>query len=100
MVGDPADVVGSLGPEPLDPLFTESVFIERTRFRKSPIKSVLMNQSVLAGVGNICADEALLHSGISPARRANRISRERLGRLFHIGQVSSHESHRIFRLSP
>ena len=49
---------------------------EATRHRRSPIKVVLLDQSVLAGVGNIYADEALFLAGIRPLRRAARLSLE------------------------
>ncbi len=48
---------------------------EATRKRKTPIKAVLLDQSVLAGCGNIYADEALFHAGVRPGRRAARITR-------------------------
>lgn len=75
------ELTGRLGPDAVDPAFTGEMFAERIAGRRSPIKSLLMDQSILAGVGNIYADEALLRSGISPARRAHRISRSRLERL-------------------
>jgi formamidopyrimidine-DNA glycosylase len=50
--------------------------------RKTPIKSALLNQKLLRGVGNIYADESLFRAGIRPRRRAATITRERLGRLF------------------
>jgi len=56
-------------------------FVRRLSGRSSPIKAALMNQSILAGVGNIYSDEALFRAGIRPTRRASRISRRRLLRL-------------------
>jgi formamidopyrimidine-DNA glycosylase len=53
-------------------------FTERVSTKRSPIKSVLLDQKVLAGVGNIYADEALLMVGITPSRRADKISAARL----------------------
>jgi len=50
--------------------------------RKTPIKSALLNQKLLRGVGNIYADESLFRSGIRPRRRASTITREQLGKLF------------------
>ncbi len=50
--------------------------------RKTPIKSALLNQKLLRGVGNIYADESLFRAGIRPRRRANTLSREQLQRLF------------------
>ena len=75
------ELTGRLGPDAIDPAFTSEMFVERISGRRSAIKPLLMDQSILAGVGNIYADEALLRSGISPARRAHRISRNRLERL-------------------
>jgi formamidopyrimidine-DNA glycosylase len=52
--------------------------------RKGPIKAVLLNQSVLSGIGNIYADEALFRAGIHPRRRASQISRPRVERLLAV----------------
>ncbi len=52
------------------------------RGRKTPIKSALLNQKLLRGVGNIYADESLFRAGIRPRRRAASISRDQLGKLF------------------
>ena len=49
--------------------------------RKTPIKSALLNQKLLRGVGNIYADESLFRAGIRPRRRATTITREQLGKL-------------------
>ena len=81
LTGSEDELTGRLGPDAIDPAFTAEMFVERISGRRSPIKPMLMDQSILAGVGNIYADEALLRSGISPARRAHRISRSRLERL-------------------
>ena len=79
LAGSESELTGRLGPDAIDPTFTSVMFVERVAGRRSPIKPLLMDQSILAGVGNIYADEALHRSAISPARRANRISRARLG---------------------
>ena len=81
MAKSETELTGRLGPDAIDPAFTGRVFAARVAGRKSAIKPLLLDQSILAGVGNIYADEALLRSGISPARRAHRISRARLERL-------------------
>jgi formamidopyrimidine-DNA glycosylase len=60
---------------------TPAHLFAETRRRRVPVKSVLLDQSVLAGVGNIYADEALYFSRIRPTRRANRLSRADCGRL-------------------
>ena len=56
-------------------------FTELFRGRKTPIKSALLNQKLLRGVGNIYADESLFRSGLRPRRRASSITREQLGQL-------------------
>ncbi len=56
-------------------------FIALFRSRKTPIKAALLNQSLLHGVGNIYADEALFRAGIRPRRLAGRVTREELARL-------------------
>ena len=69
---------GGLGPEPLDSDFTVERFSGCLRGSKRAIKSVLMDQSRLAGVGNIYANEALWHAGIRPSRKASSLTqRER-----------------------
>jgi formamidopyrimidine-DNA glycosylase len=57
-------------------------FAELFRGRKTPIKSALLNQKLLRGVGNIYADESLFRAGIRPLRRASSISQEHLRKLF------------------
>lgn len=56
-------------------------FLTLFRGRKTPIKSALLNQKLLRGVGNIYADESLFRSGIRPRRRAATIPRDQLGKL-------------------
>jgi formamidopyrimidine-DNA glycosylase len=68
------------GLEPLDVDLDR--FIALFRGRKTPIKSALLNQNLLRGVGNIYADESLFRSGIRPRRRASTITREQAARLF------------------
>jgi formamidopyrimidine-DNA glycosylase len=62
------EVLGELGPEPLDEEFTLVEFRRLLRRRKGRLKSLLMNQEFLAGVGNIYADEALWRSRLHPLR--------------------------------
>lgn len=57
-------------------------FVELFRGRKTPIKSALLNQKLLSGVGNIYADESLYRAGIRPKRRAASLKREDLRRLY------------------
>ncbi|HEX5148720.1 MAG TPA: bifunctional DNA-formamidopyrimidine glycosylase/DNA-(apurinic or apyrimidinic site) lyase [Candidatus Limnocylindrales bacterium] len=63
-----AGVFASFGPEPLDPTFTLREFRGRLRRRKGRLKPVLLDQSFLAGVGNIYADEALWTARLHPLR--------------------------------
>jgi formamidopyrimidine-DNA glycosylase len=57
-------------------------FVTLFRGRKTPIKSALLNQKLLRGVGNIYADESLFRAGIRPRRRASALTREELAKLF------------------
>jgi formamidopyrimidine-DNA glycosylase len=68
------------GSEPLE--VDVDTFKKMFRGRKTPIKSALLNQKLLRGVGNIYADESLFRAEIRPRRRASTISREALQRLF------------------
>ena len=56
-------------------------FLKLFRGRKTPIKSALLNQKLLRGVGNIYADESLFRAGLRPRRRASTITREQFGKL-------------------
>jgi len=67
------------GAEPLTISLED--FVALFRNRKTPIKAALLNQSLLHGVGNIYADEALFHAGIRPTRHAGRLTRAELTRL-------------------
>jgi formamidopyrimidine-DNA glycosylase len=72
------------GSEPLEVQFEP--FVSLFRGRKTPIKSALLNQKLLSGVGNIYADESLFRSGIRPRRRAASLTREDLRRLYRAVQ--------------
>ena len=65
--------IGALGPEPLDDAFTADVLADAFRRRRAPIKTVLLDQGVVAGLGNIYASEALHRARISPARAADTL---------------------------
>ena len=76
--------IKSLGPEPLEDSFTAQQFIERFKNHpKTSIKAALLNQSVVAGVGNIYADESLWGAKIHPARRVETITTEEFDALYH-----------------
>ena len=71
-----------LGPEPLVDSFTSKEFTERMKRRKNTtVKAALLDQSVLAGVGNIYADESLFTSNIHPARRVRELTNKQLSTL-------------------
>ena len=76
------DFFKKVGPEPLSELFTSNVFIDRLMRRKnSSIKAVLLDQTVLAGIGNIYADEALWGAMIHPETKVVDISVRKLKKL-------------------
>ena len=69
------------GPEPLGPRFTAAWLAAQLGRRRAPLKAVLLDQRVVAGLGNIYADEALWQARLSPLRPANGLSPEEVGRL-------------------
>jgi formamidopyrimidine-DNA glycosylase len=81
LVKDENEVLGKLGPEPLNPDFTPQALAKRLNSRKAPIKAVLCDQEVIAGIGNMYADEALFFSGIHPLREANSLFSDEVKRL-------------------
>ena len=80
---DPARhrLLAHLGPEPLGPEFDSAWLHGRLRGRTAPIKNLLMNSRLVAGIGNIYANEALFLAGIDPRRPGGRIARKRIDRL-------------------
>lgn len=83
LVSDVEDVAGRLGPEPLAGSFSLEAFRARLSNRTRNIKALLLDQSFIAGVGNIYADEALWLAGIAPQRKANTLTPEEEERLYH-----------------
>lgn len=75
--GEPHELLRDLGPEPLSDAFDGDYLFALSRGRKAPVKTFLMDQRVVVGVGNIYAAEALFEAGISPLRAAGKVSRER-----------------------
>jgi len=69
------------GPEPLSGSFTAARLRERLRRRSGRLKSLLLDQSFIAGVGNIYADEALWHARLHPLRRAGTLTLAEVARL-------------------
>ncbi len=69
------------GPEPLGPRFTSSWLASSLARRRAPLKAVLLDQRVVAGLGNIYADEALWRARLNPLRRADDLDREEVSGL-------------------
>lgn len=74
LLQDPQTLLGQLGPEPLDDAFTPAVLHRLLQKRQRILKPLLLDQTFIAGVGNIYADEALHHAGIRPTRISNTLS--------------------------
>jgi formamidopyrimidine-DNA glycosylase len=74
-------LIRDLGPEPLGNAFNESYLIARLKGRNMPIKSALLDQRIVSGLGNIYVCEVLFRAGIHPARKAGGISRARVASL-------------------
>jgi len=70
-----------LGTEPLSKEFTVEAFKQRLQSRKAPIKAVLLDQSFIAGIGNMYADEALFQARIHPLKKANDLSLVKIRKL-------------------
>jgi formamidopyrimidine-DNA glycosylase len=77
-----AAYVARLGPEPLDAAFTVDNFRAILRRSRQAVKKVLMNQQLLAGVGNIYATEALWRAGVDPSRASDRVTRGEAANLY------------------
>lgn len=76
------EVLPELGPEPLEDDFTLEIFRKRLANRSSIIKSLLLDQSFIAGVGNIYADESLHIARIHPLRKADSLTDEEIAGLY------------------
>ncbi len=87
LVSDSETVLGHLGPEPLGAGFTAAYLAGRLAGRRASIKALLLDQGMVAGVGNIYADEALFLAGIHPAWPAGSLALEEVERL--CGAVAS-----------
>ena len=77
------DFMKKVGPEPLEDSFTDKIFIHRLQRRKNTtIKAAILDQTVLAGIGNIYADEGLWGAKIHPATRVKDVPESKLKKLF------------------
>jgi formamidopyrimidine-DNA glycosylase len=74
-------LAGKNGPEPLGSRFTSTWLDAQLARRRAPLKAVLLDQRVVAGLGNIYADEALWRARVSPLRPANELTPDEVGRV-------------------
>ncbi|HWA44494.1 MAG TPA: bifunctional DNA-formamidopyrimidine glycosylase/DNA-(apurinic or apyrimidinic site) lyase [Hypericibacter adhaerens] len=74
-------LIKGLGPEPLDPAFTGAVLATRLDRKATSIKAAILDQRVVAGIGNIYASEALFRAGLSPKRKAGTVQGPRAEKL-------------------
>ena len=74
LVSDPETVTGNLGPEPLDDSFTDTRLYEMLHQRRRQLKPLLLDQSFLAGLGNIYTDEALFRARLHPLTVADQVT--------------------------
>jgi len=81
---DKQGLLSKLGPEPLSDDFCHNYLFTKAKNRKMPIKTFLMNNHIVVGVGNIYANEALFLAGILPTVKAGDISSKRYNRLTDI----------------
>lgn len=75
-------IVAGYGPEPLTKNFTRKKFISILENRSAPIKAILLNQALIAGIGNIYADEVCFEAGVFPGTRANQLGLAEKNRLY------------------
>lgn len=78
---DIKSIIGGLGPEPLEAGFTAAVLGQLLSRRKTPVKAALLDQKLVAGIGNMYADESLFAAGIHPERPANSLSSKEIKHL-------------------
>lgn len=76
-------LLAGIGPEPLTPDFDADYLFSLSRSRRVAVKLLIMNAAMVAGVGNIYANEALFRAGIRPDRPASSLAPEECGRLVH-----------------
>jgi formamidopyrimidine-DNA glycosylase len=82
LTGDPVPVIGDLGPEPLSDEFTADWLYSNLRQRRRRLKPLLLDQTFLAGLGNIYTDEALHRARLHPLRLSNTVTACQAGRLW------------------
>jgi formamidopyrimidine-DNA glycosylase len=82
LVSEMEQVTAKLGPEPLASEFTLHLFRQRLARRSGRLKSLLLNQAFVAGLGNIYADEVLFAAGLHPLRKADTLTGQEQERLY------------------
>jgi formamidopyrimidine-DNA glycosylase len=71
----------NIGPEPLSREFNADYLVEKARGKRVAIKNLIMDQRIVAGIGNIYASEILFLAGVRPTRRAGRVKRDELAKI-------------------
>jgi formamidopyrimidine-DNA glycosylase len=88
LADDANTVVCKLGPEPLEKRFTPNILRQRLSRHHIPIKTALLNQSIVAGIGNMYADEALFTAHIHPLTKSDELSAKQVRTLHNsIGRI-------------
>lgn len=100
-----AEPLKKLGPEPFSPQFTLDAFSQALRGKRRMVKKVLLDQSIVAGIGNAYADEILFWARISPFRYVHTLSPEELERLWKaipetlrwaVGEIKARMGNKLF----
>ena len=81
LLSDPQEELGNLGPEPLSEALTPDQFYQMLKSKKRQLKPLLMDQSFLAGLGNIYTDEALFKAKLHPLTKANELNADQTAAL-------------------
>jgi formamidopyrimidine-DNA glycosylase len=87
LVKDKNTVLGKLGPEPLEPQFTPAILEKILKGRQLSIKALLLDQTLIAGIGNMYADEALYRARLHPLRPGNSLTKAEFKRLHEAVQT-------------
>ena len=85
IVRSPGDFIREygLGPDPLEPTFTLRAFRKILHKRRGRIKALLLSQDIIAGIGNLYADEALFRAAVDPRRTIDRMTRDEVEALYN-----------------
>lgn len=84
--------LADLGPEPLEPSFTAAQFMDMWKKKSGRLKTALVDQKFISGIGNCYSDEICFHAGLLPMRRGKELSPEEVVRLYHSVQSVLHEA--------